>query len=369
MYPCGRCRAAAVGPDGRCAACGAYQQQLAPQAPPPYPYAPGAPMAGPVGGPMGGPAGGAVDLRNGLRVALTVMLALTTASLLFVLFARVEQASALQTILDDGISRSNADDADGAGAFALMASVLHYVLLIATGVLWVVWFRRARVNAELFAPGTHRFTTGWAVGAWFTPVVNLWFPKQIADDIYRASAPVGQHPPKGLVNAWWTLWIGSAVVTTAAAVKSGSATGRIVSSHYDGTTWRDDIGSLKTAANMEAFATALMFAAGVLAILVVRQLARLQEQRALLGPAPMAPMTPMGQMGQMGQMGPMAPMNPMNPMNPMGPTGATGASPYGQPGPAGPQAPGGGSPYGAPGAPGWGGGSAQNPYGNGPAGY
>ncbi|RLU90427.1 hypothetical protein CTZ27_21085 [Streptomyces griseocarneus] len=361
MYPCGRCRAAAVGPDGRCAACGAYQQQLAPQAPPPYPYAPGAPMAGPagapMGGPMAGPAGGAVDLRNGLRVALTVMLALTTASLLFVLVARIEQASALQTILDEGIGRANADDADSAGAFALLASVLHYVLLIATGVLWVVWFRRARVNAELFAPGTHRFSTGWAVGAWFTPVVNLWFPKQIADDIHRASSPVGQPASKGLLNAWWTLWIGSAVVTTVAAVKSGSATGRIVSSHYDGTTWRDDIDSLKTAANMEAFATALMLAAGVLAILVVRQLARLQEQRALLGPAPMAPMGPMGPMGA------------------VGPMGAAAAGPYGPyGGPAGPQVPG-GAPYGppgtpgAPGAPGWGGGPAQNPYGNGPAGY
>ncbi|MGW2189795.1 DUF4328 domain-containing protein [Streptomyces sp. NPDC001719] len=350
MYPCGRCRAAAVGQDGRCAACGAYQQQPAPPmgmpSASPYPYAAAMPAmpAMPVG---------AADLRRGLRIALSVLLSVCVVMLLFVFWARVEQRSAIQAVIDDGVSGSTVDDANSADSFVVGTQLLYFLALVATSALWAVWFRRARLNAELFAPGTHRMGTGWAAGAWFTPVVNLWFPKQIANDIYRASAPAGpQSAPKGLLNTWWCLWIGSFVINAIASVTAATASARLRTRGYDGSTWESDVDSLKSAANLSAFAALLTAAAGVLAIFVVRQLARLQEQRALMGPAPMGPMGPVPPMG--------VPMQ------------APAAGPYGGPVP--------GAPYGAPAYPpaqpgpaagGWGNPAQppQNPYGNGPAGH
>ena len=312
MYPCGRCRAAAVGPDGRCGACGTYQQQLNPM---PY-QQPGVP-----GMPVGG-----VDLRRGLRVALTVALSAAAAALLLLFWARTQQRLALEALLDDGVTAGTEDDAEAADGLVAFASVLYFLVLAASATLWAVWMRRVRRNAEVFAPGTHRFGAGWAAGAWFTPVVNLWFPKQILNDIYRAGLPAGaQRAPKGLLNSWWTVWITAGCLNVMGSVMAAGASAKIQTRGYDGSNWREDVGALKTAASVTGFATLLTAVAAVLAILVVRQLTRLQEQRALAGPQSVPPAGV--------------------------PYGATGYPPV-QPGPGA----------------GWNG-PPQNPYGSGPAGY
>ncbi|MEU5186151.1 DUF4328 domain-containing protein [Streptomyces klenkii] len=340
MYPCGNCRAAAVGPDGRCAACGAYQQQAAGMAPgmapgpaPAYPYAPAMPAA-----PM--PVGG-VDLRRGLRIALMTALGVSTAVLLFVFWTDTQTRAAIQDMLDNGVTSTTEQDIQDTDAAATIAAVLNFLTLAASAALWAVWFRRARINAEFFAPGSHRFGIGWAAGAWFTPVVNFWFPKQIVNDIYKASVPPGARAPKGLLNAWWTLWIASGVCAMVSSVLGASAGARIAAKGYDGSSWREDVEALKNSANVSAFGTLLMIAAGVLALLVVRQLGGLQERRATAGPA-VAP----GMPGMPGM--------PGAPVHAGAPYGAPGYAP-GQQQPGGPAA---GWPH-----------PPQNPYGSGPAGY
>jgi hypothetical protein len=57
--------------------------------------------------------------------------------------------------------------------------------------VFLSWFRRCRLNAELFAPGTHKYAPGFAVGAWFIPVAMWWIPRRIALDIRWAGSPVG----------------------------------------------------------------------------------------------------------------------------------------------------------------------------------
>ncbi|PPT14626.1 DUF4328 domain-containing protein [Streptomyces cinnamoneus] len=289
-----------------------------PAAPPAYPY-PGVPGGMPVGG---------VDLRRGVRVALIVMLSLMLPVTLLVMAARFAQADALETILDHGplfLDRGKVEDADD---FYAVAILLYFLTLAATATLWAVWFRRTRVNAEVFAPGTHRFGTGWAAGAWFTPVVNFWFPKQIANDIYRASSPTGpQNVRKGLLNAWWVLWIAATACNVVSSALYSVATNR---NTYDGSDWHDNVSALKSSVNLSGLAFLLYFVAALLAILVVRQLTKMQEQRAAMGPQPMAPM---------------------------------GGMPYGAPAAPGfPPAP----PYGAPYPPH---GQPQNPFGSGPAAY
>ncbi|MEU1312819.1 DUF4328 domain-containing protein [Streptomyces cinnamoneus] len=355
-----------MGPDGRCAACGSYQQPVggvgAPAAAYPYPGAPGMmPAAMPAGMPVGG-----VDLRRGVRIALTVLLSLAMAVLVLLIAARGEQRGAIDELLRDGATSSalaRADDADG---FYAAMVLLYSLVLIATAVLWVIWFRRMRLNAESFAPGTHRFGSGWAVGSWFTPVVNLWFPKQMANDIYRASAPAGpQSAPKGLVNAWWVLWLTAGGFSILGSVMYSVAERRLKSHRYGFASVRDDVESLKTALSVSTLALVLYIVAALLALLVVRQLSKLQEQRALAGPLGVPPMgaVPMG-----GVPAPGMPGMPGVPGMPYGapaapPAPAAGWAPV-QPQPPMPlQQP--GTPYGQPpqGPP------PQNPFGNGPQGY
>lgn len=335
MYPCGHCRAVAVGPDGRCAACGSFQQPQPMGMPAsPYPYA----GALPVGG---------VDLRRGVRTALTVLLWVNVPMLMLVIGARGKHRAALQDFLDSGLSLSAGHEVDDAEAFAVGMDLVYLLVFAATAVLWVIWFRRARLNAEYFAPGTHRFSSGWAVGAWFTPVVNLWFPKQIANDVYRASSPAGpQNVRKGLLNSWWILWLAATVISLMGSITYSAAETKIRARGYDGSDVEDDIHTLMTGVSFNVLSRLLLLVATVLAALLVGQLAKMQEQRAMAGPQAAFPQPGYPQAG-FAQPGfpPAGAPQPGFPGYPPAQPGPQPGSPYG---PAGP---------------------AQNPFGSGPAGY
>jgi hypothetical protein len=79
--------------------------------------------------------------------------------------------------------------AEAIEAFSLPVFVAEAALFVMAGIAYIVWFRRARANLPgLGAVGLRR-GTGWAVGAWFIPIVSLVMPKGIHDEIWRASDP------------------------------------------------------------------------------------------------------------------------------------------------------------------------------------
>jgi Domain of unknown function (DUF4328) len=74
-------------------------------------------------------------------------------------------------------------------------------------ILFVVWFYRARINAERHGYSQRR-ARGWAFWGWIVPIVNLWFPFQIMGDIWRAGLPAGQRGETAwLPVLWWTCWL------------------------------------------------------------------------------------------------------------------------------------------------------------------
>ncbi len=89
--------------------------------------------------------------------------------------------------------------------------------------LFLCWFHRVRVNAEVFSPFGHAKKRGWAIGAWFVPIVNLWFPRRIALDIWDASSPWDAPRSHGLVDAWWTLWLLSVLTNRAGSFAYSSS--------------------------------------------------------------------------------------------------------------------------------------------------
>lgn len=95
----------------------------------------------------------------------------------------------------------------GSKLFAQFAP-LSLLLFAATVVAFLCWFRRCRLNAERFAPGTHRYSAGFAVGAWFIPVAMWWIPRRMALDVWRANPPAGGA---WVVDAWWAAWLAKTV--------------------------------------------------------------------------------------------------------------------------------------------------------------
>ena len=81
------------------------------------------------------------------------------------------------------------------------------ITIFGWSILFVVWFRRARINAERHGYRQRR-ARGWAFWGWLIPIVNLWFPFQIMGDIWRAGLPDQQRGKTAWLPAlWWTFWL------------------------------------------------------------------------------------------------------------------------------------------------------------------
>jgi uncharacterized protein DUF4328 len=94
------------------------------------------------------------------------------------------------------------------------------IMLFLTAVVVMFWLGAARRNAERCHPADHHLGRGAVVGGWFLPVVNLWLPYQVVDDVWRTSDPAAPRaavharelPRSGLVVAWWLCLVAAAVV-------------------------------------------------------------------------------------------------------------------------------------------------------------
>lgn len=90
--------------------------------------------------------------------------------------------------------------------------IVFTVVTVLAVVAFMMWTYNARLNAESLAPD-HRLGRGWVVFGWIVPVVSLWFPKTVVDDIWRASdprlrdIPLRARPRPALTTRWWTAYL------------------------------------------------------------------------------------------------------------------------------------------------------------------
>ena len=101
---------------------------------------------------------------------------------------------------------------------------VQLALFAATAVVFIVWFHRAYRNLGALGVLRLRWGTGWAVGAWFVPFLNLVRPKSIANDMWRGSDPdLAQEigDPNGSVpwfhTLWWVAFLADGVFSRVAA--------------------------------------------------------------------------------------------------------------------------------------------------------
>lgn len=67
----------------------------------------------------------------------------------------------------------------------LVVGIAYTVVYAVAAIVWIRWFHRAYSNLDA---GDRRYGTGWAIGGWFVPILSLWRPKQIANDLWTAGA-------------------------------------------------------------------------------------------------------------------------------------------------------------------------------------
>ncbi|MFE9767093.1 DUF4328 domain-containing protein [Streptomyces sp. NPDC005808] len=269
---CKQCQhSTASTPEGLCADC-AQRSSLAGVAASTGPSA-GLPVAPPVSaGPTLLPHGPAW-LRSpvGLGKAVAILLGLVIATDLFAAWADITTYNVTGSLADGDYSDAVQREAEHADTVYALAGYTQMASLVAAAVVYLVWFLRVRVNAEVFDPFGHSKRRAWAGWSWFVPIVNLWFPRRIMLDIWDASTAVGSRVSHGLVNAWWTLWLISLF-----ADRAGS---RAYTSAETPEQIQDAVSQIMVADVME-------IPAAVLAILVVLRLTRMQDEKAHQGRGP-----------------------------------------------------------------------------------
>jgi len=147
-------------------------------------------------------------------------------------------------------------------------ATLRPAALLITGIVWLVWLRRAYRNLALVGSKRSRFTTRQAVGYWFIPFVNLVGGYQVMRDLWLRSESMNDRdgyddlPAPAFLSTWWGMsWTWGVLEPVVAATARGARTPlELINA--------TDVGMLVNAAGVVA---------AVLAIKLVREIDRRQQ--------------------------------------------------------------------------------------------
>lgn len=159
-----------------------------------------------------------------------------------------------------------------------IVQLIVFVNLIAAGIVFLVWTYGAYKN--LRALGANPDTSpGWAVGYFFIPIVNLFRPFQVFQEMWRESDPEtvsagGIRPMHAfiedsskslLIIVWWGLWLLSNIIPLVALGYRGNAQ---LLNDLINATWVSVVSDIVT------------ILAAIACIIVVKKISDRQDERA-----------------------------------------------------------------------------------------
>jgi hypothetical protein len=204
----------------------------------------------------------------------TVVLIVVAIVALGSLWADLDELDIVDRALDgERVTLREAQDADDISAGVGLGYTVVFLVSIIT---FLLWYSRAYRNTIALGLRDPRWGTRWAVWYWFIPIVALFRPKQVINDVWRASDPRLQRPaPAGwldlpvspLIHWWWAAWL-LATVGDQIAVRATFANRDSPS--------LDDL-HRETVAYVAS--DVVDVAAAILAILAIRALTRRLEER------------------------------------------------------------------------------------------
>jgi hypothetical protein len=205
----------------------------------------------------------------------------------------------LNDFADGHIAAEKINDAIAAEDAVGNVAVAQLICFVAAGLFFIAWFYRAYKNLTPFGAGadlTH--TPGWAIGAWFIPIVNLFFPKAIANDIWRGTVRArrlrglvaddgGPVAVPALLNWWWAFWVLTLVASRVASWEFSKASDTVDQTQSATSQFglsfalediTDAVHTQRIAVIAQIVGAVAAIAAAVLAIKVVRAITADQQQ-------------------------------------------------------------------------------------------
>jgi Domain of unknown function (DUF4328) len=202
---------------------------------------------------------------HALGTAVVILLAMDVVLALALAGLRMSEIDLLQRIGRGEVV--TADEAARSDQRVAITSALWLVVVVLTGIVWLVWQHRSQANLHAARLRALDYTPGWAVGWWLIPFANLVKPFQTVRELWKASSGEEEwwlEKTSPVIGWWWGSWLASAVL------------GRVAAASFDGARTID---ALVSASRM-FLATGVLLAVGaLLAIVVVR--AVMQRQAGL----------------------------------------------------------------------------------------
>jgi len=193
-------------------------------------------------------------------------------------------ASAAANLGDTRIARQLAGDGASSGDLYLWVGLVQAAWFLVTAGLWLGWFRRAYLNLPALGARRLRYRPWWAVGAWLLPVFSLFRPKQLLNDIWRASDPElpldqadawRKRPVAELLGWWWLAFLASVLVRSVTTEVVHSAADLMLLGLLP-----EQLDRFQASPGMQIAAELLTVACGLLALRVVRRTSSRQHDRA-----------------------------------------------------------------------------------------
>lgn len=135
----------------------------------------------------------------------------------------------------------------------LMIGILAMIAQLALIITFIQWFRRAYHNLHKAGERNLLMSEGWASGAWFVPIMNLFRPCQIMIEIWdRTQRYAGStntavedgidftsneknSSSKSLVGWWWAFWIVTSItanISTQLVLRGATLDAYLLSSKF-----------------------------------------------------------------------------------------------------------------------------------------
>jgi len=103
-------------------------------------------------------------------------------------------------------------------SFDAMA-VLIPITMIFSWIATSRWLSQLHIAATAEDPKAIRLKRPWVFWSWIVPVVSLWFPKMLVEDLLKSE---GSDEAKLLIGkdtlTWWLTWVGFALVNNVGIV-------------------------------------------------------------------------------------------------------------------------------------------------------
>jgi len=193
-------------------------------------------------------------------------------------------ASAAANLGDTRIARQLAGDGASSGDLYLWVGLVQAAWFLVTAGLWLGWFRRAYLNLPALGARRLRYRPWWAVWSWLLPVFSLFRPKQLLNDIWRASDPDlppdqadawRKRPVAELLGWWWLAFLASVLVRSITTEAVHSAADLMLLGLLP-----ERLDRFQASAGMQIAADLLTVVCGLLALRVVGRTTTRQHDRA-----------------------------------------------------------------------------------------